>query len=122
VIIRPAQVAAFQETIDQQLEARVTRHVQEKHAPAVSGLTLDEIATRIRKAVSDARSYGLRTEADLTFFSALSFEFGPRFHEQSHIHSLLADPNLPHGLKSRLLLDRTMGEDWREAAALSTPR
>lgn len=98
--------------------ARVLEHLQERHGEAIEGLSPEDLRQRAEAALAVGRSYGLRTEAVLTAFVALSFVISPGFHRQPAINRLLRRMRFDVDQRLDRLIAKTTSADWEEASGL----
>ena len=96
---------------------RLVRHVEERYPEKTEGVPPDALRRRVERLCDRSRHFGLTSEAHVTAFTDLSFEWGDGFEdepERREARAVLRDRSLAPGEKLRrvrLLLDRFEGDD-----------
>jgi hypothetical protein len=116
--IRKSQMDVFEQRADSAFLVEVIEHLRGHHAELVSPLPEALLRIRAYRAIERGRDCGLVSRSALTAFVALSFVFGPRFHEQEFIHSVLTDQSIDPDERVGLLMQLSTERDWEEAAEI----
>jgi hypothetical protein len=117
--IRPAQLAAIEETMWQALTTRLAKAIRDGHPQWVAALDPAEADARVAEAVQRARGFGLASEASVAHFVKLSFLFGRRFADHPHVRACLTNESQPADDRMQTLLATTPQEVWAEIAGVT---
>jgi hypothetical protein len=96
---------------------RLARHVEEKYPEKVDGLGPEEVRSRVARLCDRSRHWGLTSEAHVTAFTDLSFEWGDGFEDdpgRKDVRAVLRDRSVEPDEKLRrirAILNRFEGED-----------
>ncbi len=96
---------------------RLVAHVEEKYPEKVDGREASDVRDEVTRLVHTSRRWGLTSEAHVTAFTELSFEWGERFEEDPErrdVRAVLRDRNLEPDEKLRrvhAILNRLEDED-----------
>jgi hypothetical protein len=119
--IRPEQMEVFRRAAVKGFIERMMEHLHRYHSEAIAGLSDEMLRDRVEIGVGRGEAYGLTSEDGLPFFVALMFEIAPNFDQQTNIHSLLSQKELPPKVRIELVQKATTADDWEEARKLSDP-
>ncbi len=101
---------------------RLVAHVEEKYPEKVDGRERPDVRAEVMRLVHASRRWGLTSEAHVTSFTDLSFEWGERFEEDPErrdVRAVLRDRTLEPDEKLRrvhAILNRFEGADPLEGA------
>lgn len=118
VIIRPEQLKALARPVEENLEERLSRFVQER-VPGLDSMSEPELRRAVGEQIDKARGYGMETESDLALYVATAAMLGPNFDvEFPAATEILNSPVLPASMKTDWLVE------WTEAIfkALECPQ
>lgn len=115
MVIRQAQVAAFEDTAQADCAAYTTAFVRQNAPEIVAELPPEVFAERIRKGINLAQGYELEVFADIAAFVYFLFKVGPDFHELPFFQSVLTDEELDPEDRMAVLVESASDEDWFEA-------
>ncbi len=124
MVIRSDQMAEFDAAAEVRFQQELEQYLREKLGdcpiPAASGdrplATLPEkaVAAIARCGIARARSYGLRTQADLAAFTGLMCRFGPHFDKHPLVHGELVHPDIPDAARLAHLCAVVNDAAWAE--------
>lgn len=125
MIIRPAQLEAFQAGAEADFENRVVRHILKEHAEVsvrfptrtvgVAEIPEELLREMIRNGFARARSYGMEYESSLAAFVSLMFAVAPNFDEHPLIRRVLLDEREPPDSRIELFDEHLTDDDWEAA-------
>jgi hypothetical protein len=115
--MRVESMQAFRDLRLGVFQERLVRHVEEKFPEKVDGRSPAETRARVARLCDRSRHWGLTSEAHVTAYTDLSFEWGEGFEddpERKEVRVVLRDRALPPDEKLRrvrAILNRFEGED-----------
>jgi hypothetical protein len=89
-------------------------------APADDPLPANVVLILARHMIKVARSYGLKTERDISTFGLDMLTISPEFHKQPRIHAILTDDTKAPGERMRRLLSDASAQDWNDAEKMTS--
>ena len=111
MIIRPDQMAAFEQDALAKFETRALAHLRGPLADITAGQSDEALRSRVRSSILHARRYGLTTEQEVIALLDASFFLGDEAFDANPAHhwaaELLADERYTPREKAALLLDRS---------------
>ena len=113
LVIRKAQVAAFQREKDESFAAWTVEWLRRSEAPCVAGVTDAVARRRVLAAMAQAREFGLLTPMLILRYAKRMLEHGPRVHLHPTVRASLLDTTREP--EARLdALDRLPAGVWTE--------
>ena len=96
-------------------EQRALEHLWAEYPGEASPYSSSDLAQLVSASFNRAAGYGMRSEGALRVFAVLSLLVSPSFDEQTRIHEILMDVELPPDYRLLLLGECTGNLDWQEA-------
>jgi hypothetical protein len=117
VRLREDQIHALEDETGGRFIYRVVAHLRQHHAGALTDLSDETVAYRVRIGVVRAWRYGLTWQSSIAAFVALMFVIAPNFDEHPVLRRILNDRSVEPGARIDHLMNTATAEDWAEAAA-----
>lgn len=118
--IRKEQMDVFQQQAEINFVHYVAKQLRNNHAEAVKDVPEDKLYKRVEYGIRCAREYGLTWKNNLRTFVTLMFEIAPDFDSYPAFHNYLTDESIQPNHRMGIILDKTVGSDWRKARQAST--
>jgi hypothetical protein len=115
MIVRPGQMAVFEQDAFRRMQERLVAHVRQHHADEVKHLGVRQLEREVEAGMIRAQDYSLTLETTIGAFVSLRFVIGPEFDRQPDIHAALSDPKLQPDDRMDTLMERTQADHWAEA-------
>lgn len=115
--MRPHAMHAFSDLRMRVFLDRLVAHVEEKYPEKVDGRDPADVRVQVERLVHKSRHWALTSEAHVTAFTDLSFEWGEHFEddpERRDVRAVLRDRKIPPDEKLRrvrAILNRFDGPD-----------
>lgn len=117
LVIRDAQMHAFQRQSRDRVQRDVVSYLEERHADAIADHASAELDALVAAGMDRAAAHGLTQACDIGWFVVMMLRVSPRFDEQKFFARTLSDPAVPPGERVEHLLAWSTAEDWEEAAS-----
>jgi hypothetical protein len=118
--IRKEQMDIFQQQAEINFVHHVAKQLHNNHAEAVKDVPEDKLYKRVEYGIRCAREYGLTWKNNLRTFVTLMFEIAPDFDSYPVFHNYLTDESIQPNHRMEIILDKTVGSDWKKAREAST--
>ena len=115
MIVRPQQMAVFEQEAFRTMQERLIAHVRRHYPAEVKHLGSEELKQEVGIGMRRAQEYSLTRETTIGAFVSLRFVIGPEFDHQPDIHEALSDQKLSPDYRMETLMDRTQPDHWTEA-------
>jgi hypothetical protein len=115
--MRPQSMQSFADVRLSHFLDRLVAHVEEKYPEKVDGRERSDVRAEVMRLVHASRRWGLTSEAHVTAFTDLSFEWGDGFEDdpgRKDVRAVLRDRSAEPDEKLRrirAILNRFEGED-----------
>lgn len=120
--IRRDTIEQLRNESDHRLIGRIARHLRQAHPDQVRDCPEDILLSRIRYALSHARSYGFKLDYSLMTFVSLMFAVAPDFDREPAIQEILSDERIPETYRFDVLVEQTSEEHWASAVRNTNPQ
>lgn len=117
--LRDAQIDAFRAATWQSFVREAGAALRRDLAPALAGLTEDEVARRVAWSLSRAQAQGMRHGTALVRLAACYLACGPRFDRHPAVAGLFAQPALAPEARLQTVLDSLPDRVWDELQMLA---
>ncbi len=118
--IREEQMEIFQQQAEINFVHYVAKQLRNNHAEVVKDLPEDKLYKRVEYGIRCASEYGLTWKNNLRTFVTLMFEIAPDFDRFPVFQKYLTDESIQPNDRIGIILDKTVGSDWRKARKAST--
>ena len=118
--IRKEQMDVFQQQAEINFVHYVAKQLCNNHAEVVKDLPEDKLYKRVEYGIRCGREYGLTWKNNLRTFVTLMFEIAPDFDRFPVFQKYLTDESIQPNDRIGIILDKTVGSDWRKARKAST--
>src|SRR5262249_53790968 len=114
LVIREAQLRAFEAARHSALARRLVIFLQERHA---AGDDPEALRAKVETGIQRAARHGLKDDASVALFVALMFEFAPNFDQHPRVRELLRGTSAPPAVRLRRVVGSIAESEWSEIRA-----
>ncbi len=133
MIIRQAQIEAFQEDADRNFVEKIADYLRSNHAAltvrlsseeslVVSAMPAETLRRLVSNGVAQAKEYGLTLETTLTSFVVMMFIASPNFHVYPAVNLILRDENIEPNHRTDRLVEVITEEEWKNVQESYDPK
>lgn len=115
MIIRKSQFSQYLQEDESAFILLIGGHIRQEQPDMTACLSDDTLNEMISTGFERARSYGFRSDEDLTAFVCVMFEIAPNFDEQPELNQALSNTSIPINRRFDSLFEPRYDWAWQEA-------